>query len=319
MLGAQPPVQEQLQFHRLLRGIPKYKWWKPAVFGLLVLFFGFTLTQIVVTIAVIPMMLQGDPNALLDFQARITRLDTQDPFALGMSLASLAVWIPAVLFAAWAVGFKPVGRVWSVAFKIRWALLFKSVGPALLALIFAQTVGMLYVALTHTGEVVTVAPPQYDASKALISLVLILLLVPLQSAAEELIFRGAFMQILGAWLKSPIIPIVLPSLLFAMAHIYDPWALVQVGLLGLVAGWLTWRTGGLEAAIALHVINNLVVFLLLLSGVTGETHQVQETGGDLIVTLIQAASFALYGYLVLRITHKMGITMPLKRKVKQLV
>ena len=29
--------------------------------------------------------------------------------------------------------------------------------------------------------------------------------------------------------------------------------------------WLTWRTGGLEAAIALHVVNNLSGFLLSLA------------------------------------------------------
>lgn len=306
---------EQLQYHRLIRGIPKYKWWKPIVFALLAIVFGFTLTQIVVGIGMIPMLLAGDPETILSLNDRIIRLDTQDPYALGLALSSLVVWIPAIIFAAWAMGFKPAGRIWSVNFKIRWSLLFKTLGPALLSLVLTQIVGMAYIAATQ--EVTEVAPAEtpFSLNTALISLALILILVPFQAAAEELMFRGALMQILGAWFKSPIIPIVLPAVLFAVSHLYDPWALVQVGLLGLVAGWLTWRTGGLEAAISLHVVNNLVVFMLLLTGVTGDTAQAQETGADPIGVLIQGASFVLYAWLVLRITHKMGITGPIKRLI----
>ncbi|MER2134496.1 MAG: CPBP family intramembrane glutamate endopeptidase, partial [Arthrobacter sp.] len=37
---------------------------------------------------------------------------------------------------------------------------------------------------------------------------------------------------------------------------------IDVAVFAVAAGWLTWRTGGLEAAIALHVVNNLVVLAL---------------------------------------------------------
>lgn len=308
---------EQLQYHRLIRGIKKYRWWKPAVFALLAAVFGFTLTQIVTTIGILPLVLRDGVDGIesvVEIESRLIALDTQDPYALGLALLSLVVWIPAILLAAWAMGFAPVGRLWSVAFRVRWRLLFTTLVPAFISLILVQAVGMIYAAVGGFADEEVAIAEDFSRQSALISLVLVLILVPFQAAAEELMFRGALMQILGAWIKSPVIPIVLPSLLFALAHLYDPWALVQVGILGIVAGWLTWRTGGLEAAISLHVINNLVVFLLLLTGITGETSQSQDTGADVIAVLIQAASFVLYAMLVLRITHKMGITAPMRQK-----
>ena len=47
--------------------------------------------------------------------------------------------------------------------------------------------------------------------------------------------------------------------LFALAHgTQDAWLFGDRLAFGLVASWLAWRTGGLEAPIALHVANNLV-------------------------------------------------------------
>lgn len=57
--------------------------------------------------------------------------------------------------------------------------------------------------------------------------------------------------------------------LFALAHGgQDLWLFADRLMFGLAASWLVWRTGGLEAAIALHVANNLVA--LGSAVVTGE-------------------------------------------------
>lgn len=295
---------QHLPYHRLLRGMPKYRWWKPAVFVVLTAVFGFTLTQIVGLIGMIPVLLTEGFEGILAIEERLLQLDTQDPLALAIALVSLAVWIPAIIFAAWAMGVKPLGRLWSVSFKIRWGFLLRTLGPALLSLLVMQTFGILYGLVVAPVEAAPEMGSNFDTNAALISLVLVLVLVPLQATAEEFMFRGALMQVLGAWIKNPVIPIVVPSLLFALAHLYDPWALVQVGAMGIVAGWLTWRTGGLEAAISIHVVNNLVSFLFMLSGTTGETGQPRETGADLVSVLIQAVTLALYAWLVLMIFKK---------------
>lgn len=284
--------------------MPKYRWWKPLVFALLSIVFGFTLTTALSFIAVIPVTVTGGPDAAWELTDRLVALDTQDPYALFIALASLVVWIPAILFAAWAVGFKPVGRLWSIRYRIRWAYLMKTLGLAAVAFIATQTVAFLWgtVEVGLSGvEPPPVEPAVVDWSVAGTSIVIVLILVPLQATAEELMFRGAAMQVLGAWIKNPIIPIVLPSLLFALAHIYDPWGLIQVGALGVVAGLITWRTGGLEAAISLHVINNVFVFMILATGVTGDTGQTADTGATPISTLIQVFGYLLFALMAIKL------------------
>jgi membrane protease YdiL (CAAX protease family) len=92
------------------------------------------------------------------------------------------------------------------------------------------------------------------------ALIVIVLLVPFQAAAEEYVFRGWFVQAVGAHVRNPIWAILIGAALFASLHGYQPAGLVDVFVFGAVMGWLTVRTGGLEAAIALHVMNNLFAF-----------------------------------------------------------
>ncbi|WP_203798122.1 CPBP family intramembrane glutamic endopeptidase [Actinoplanes couchii] len=93
--------------------------------------------------------------------------------------------------------------------------------------------------------------------------------------------------------------ILLSSLLFGLAHgLGSPWLLADTILFGLVTAFLTIRTGGLEAAIALHVVNNLAGFTL--AHVTGT----MDTTGDptWASTLISMTAMALYTLMIVHAT-----------------
>jgi membrane protease YdiL (CAAX protease family) len=102
-----------------------------------------------------------------------------------------------------------------------------------------------------------------------------LLLIFLQTATEELFFRGYLMQQLAARFHSRWVWWVLPALLFGALH-YNPavyganWPLVVAGavLAGLIFGDITARSGDLSIAMGLHFANNLISVLLL--GVPGQ-------------------------------------------------
>lgn len=97
-----------------------------------------------------------------------------------------------------------------------------------------------------------------------------LLLILIQTGAEEILFRGYIQQQLAARFSSPVIWMVLPSVLFAAGH-YSPAqygdnaALVAVaaGLFGLFAADLTARTGSIGAAWGLHFANNAIAIVLV--------------------------------------------------------
>jgi membrane protease YdiL (CAAX protease family) len=92
----------------------------------------------------------------------------------------------------------------------------------------------------------------------------------LQTATEELFFRGYLMQQLAARFKSRWVWWLLPALLFGARH-YNPllygdnWALAVAfaTLMGLIYGDITARSGDLSIAMGLHFANNLMVVLFL--------------------------------------------------------
>ena len=74
-------------------------------------------------------------------------------------------------------------------------------------------------------------------------------------------------------------------------------------MFAVVAGWLAWRTGGLEASIVAHVVNNTVIFVI---GAFGLVDVNSKTGSGLEV-LISALTLALYAWLVLRAAKRFGL------------
>ena len=90
-------------------------------------------------------------------------------------------------------------------------------------------------------------------------------MTPLQSAAEEYFFRGWIMQNVGAWFRHPIVGLVVALTvstvrLLRRARQPRPVDPGQHRLSRGRAGIAAWRTGGLEAGIAMHAINNLLAF-----------------------------------------------------------
>lgn len=298
---------EPLEYHRLLRGVPKYRWWKPLVIAGLAAFFflilnltvGFVLGAIV--FAAVPM---DEAMTLIE---SIAVPDTQNPVTILVGLLSVVLtMIPAVWFAYWIVGVKPASRVLSVALKLRWGLIGRTMGLSVLAIILMNALGVA-IGMFLPLDDVEIEPAQIDVQAALLSMLIVLLLVPIQAAAEEILFRGAFMQVIGSWLRSPWLAILIPSVAFALAHAptYGIWGMTSVGMMGVTAAYLTWRTGGLEAAISLHVVNNLVAFTLMATGLTGSTDQNDDSMNPLGL-IGQALGFVFYVWITLRVFKKQG-------------
>ena len=86
---------------------------------------------------------------------------------------------------------------------------------------------------------------------------------PLQAAAEELFFRGYLLQALGSPVIQPWFAVLVSATFFAAVHgAQDPALFADRFALGLVAGLLVWRTGGLEAAIAAHAVSNVATYVI---------------------------------------------------------
>jgi membrane protease YdiL (CAAX protease family) len=70
------------------------------------------------------------------------------------------------------------------------------------------------------------------------------------------------------------------AVVFALFHgVQNPWLFGSRLVFGLLAGILVWRTGGLEAAVAIHVINNLCALgLATVTGTVSDIRTMTEVG-----------------------------------------
>ena len=78
--------------------------------------------------------------------------------------------------------------------------------------------------------------------------------------AEEFVFRGAALRALLGWTSKPWLAIVISALLFSLAHM-NPAQLIHAFLIGLLLGWMYWRTGSIIPGIVFHWVNNTIAYV----------------------------------------------------------
>ena len=79
--------------------------------------------------------------------------------------------------------------------------------------------------------------------------------------AEEVVFRGAVLRQLLTTRLTPLAAVSVSALLFALAHL-NPAQMPHAFLVGLLLGWMYWRTGSILPGMAYHWANNSVAYLI---------------------------------------------------------
>lgn len=278
------------RYHRLARETPAYAWWRLPAAGFLTgaIWMGGGLVLLLVTL--ILFAASSDLDKFKAWADASGDLDLQHLEFFVLDMLSIVILIPALLLAVLVTGPRPIGYLSSVAGRLRWRWLGRTAVMA--AVVFIATIGGA-IALAEATEPAEVSAPEVS-TRAIVAIGLILLLTPFQAAAEEYVFRGYVMQLVGSWSRFAFIPVIVSVPLFVAGHTYDLWGLVDVGIFGLMAAVVTIRTGGLEAAIAAHVANNVVLFVLDALGMISATDSSGAGPLDLIPTIISSAVFLVW-------------------------
>lgn len=189
---------------------------------------------------------------------------------LVLTFAPAALLLPVCWLVVRAVGWRSLGTVSSVVGRLRWRWLLTCLPPAIV-LLGAQVL----VELIRSGWSFEASLWPGWGSYALVVAVVVVL-VPLQCAGEEYLFRGLLPQVLVRWTRWRWPAALLASAIFVAGHgIADPWMVADVAVFALSLCWLAHRTGGLEAGIAFHTVNNGVWAL------AESTQGVSDVGGPL--------------------------------------
>ena len=298
------PHPEPREFHEMYRTWT-YSWWRPVV-GIVLVPIGMVivLPLLALPVLLLGVLVQDGSDGYLDSLARAATLQEVTPAGLlylNVSLGALILWTWGLIRVLHQMRPRWLS---SVVPKLRWRFLLICLGLSVVALFAQLMVGLLVP--QDANPDVAVSINEFTGTMVAIAVVL-LLTTPFQAAGEEYIFRGYLLQATGSLVRKRWVAILLTALLFAVAHLqFDPPLFFDRFMFGVVAGWLVIRTGGLEAAIALHVLNNFLAFgLALLFGDINSTLDIPDVSWwNVPVTLTQSL---VYAALVAWVAKKMQL------------
>lgn len=226
-----------------------YKWYKPLLTIII------TIILLLIFSTLIPFIASAVTgidigNMMNSLKGGYNGLNTYTVRGL-VTLAGTVAFLPAVLIAAKIVGDRPISSYFYSREKWNWKLFIYPFIITVLVLI----VPSIYLIYAYGLK--------FNNHFTILTLTLTLILTPLQTWGEEVLYRGLLMQTLGSWFKIPILALILQALIFAIVHPYNLIGVIDIIFYGLFYGIVTWKTNGLEASMAMHAANNTLLFVLL--------------------------------------------------------
>ena len=276
-MNIQPQTDGQsYEYTTFPRAFVTYAWFKPLLVALLTAVFSFMILGITILIGLLWL---GDPGLVIEALTSNSSPYFYSGPGLLMAVGGVSGMLPALALAERIVRGRPFSSYSSSRGGWNWAAFVKCF--ALAAVVFgAEVVAMIF----------GMPDPGADGINkfTIIGAVICIVVVPLQTAAEEYIYRGLLMQSIGSWTKLPALAVVLSAIIFGISHSrYDVLGITAVSIQGLGFAFLAWYSRGLEASSAAHAANNLSVFIFsglgLGSGGSGGIETVLISSGVMLL------------------------------------
>lgn len=130
----------------------------------------------------------------------------------------------------------------------------------------------------------------------------ILSLAFLAPLLEEVLFRGAIQGMLMRLFGRPQPAIIVAALIFGVYHM-NPVQTVYATLLGIILGWIYYRTGSLLSVIVGHVLNNSLAVVTTLLYSASEEEAVADSSAGIV-------SFLVFAFLSIFFAVKLHRSLP---------
>ena len=281
--GGSMPAYDYITFPRQFIS---YRWYKPLL--VLALGFVFMLVFQAVLIAVAAVW-NGDIDFILNYEASYDAMDAYTGPGALFEIGGVAVMLPALALAALIVRDRPYSSYSSSRGGWNWSAFAKCLGIAIVVMGLSTVVDLFLL-----GNREEVFASRFTAA----GVILCVVLIPFQCAAEEYVFRGFVMQSVGSWFKLPVVGpalgLVVSAFVFAAGHPYNDVGVVLIFFNGVIWGLVAWQTKGLEATSAVHIVNNYLAFFLSGSGIQPSTSEV-----DIASLFMALAVDAIYAAVVI--------------------
>ena len=209
----------------------------------------------------------------------------------------LALMTPAALAAAHVIG-RRSQFLFSIAGRLRFSWLLRCAAFALGCQLAFVGLALLS-ELLSTGDITSLSN---GGPRFLQVVAITIVLVPFQAMGEEMFNRGTIQQVVGGWGAPVWLAILLSTAAFVAMHGKPNVGTIAIAAMGISYAWLTLETGGLEAAIAGHAVNNVVAFILGAAAHGEKSLDPREHNESVgwASVVVQLVTIALYVYLVRR-------------------
>jgi membrane protease YdiL (CAAX protease family) len=234
------------------------KWWRYVLAVCLILFMWQILGAIPSVFLLIWGMLSGHPPTGI-VSGSLPGVDPVVSF-IALMLASIFLMI-GIILAVRFIHNRPFRTLITPARSIAWGRLFQG----FFAWFVLAGLTAVLEALLYPGRYTWT----YNPNQFIPFFFLALILIPIQTSGEELLFRAYLMQGIGIRLRNIWVLSSISGFLFMLPHLLNPEASISYPLMGLYyfsmgafLAYITLRDGQLELALGVHAANNLFSVLI---------------------------------------------------------
>jgi uncharacterized protein len=274
-------------------------WWK-SVIVIIAIPLTLLLTQVIIFQVVVAVEGPADPN-----RPSLTPLSIA---AAGTSTAVTAL-LMTMLVAAMA--------------KVSWRAVFRHTRKFDWRRVGIYLLGSAVLVILSLGATILIAPQSlgwgsFAVGGTTIAIILVTFVAtPLQSAGEEIAFRGVLIPAAGSWFRNVrlavVFGILVSGIFFAAVHVtLDPWLLAYLMVLSACTAVMGLISGGLEAAMAFHVANNVIAGIVNSLFTGGESTTLDRSvgagpGANLIILMVMNVSVVVLVWLIERAKRKRSL------------
>ena len=179
-------------------------------------------------------------------------IDITNISLLSMLISTLMIGLPVIIYLRInKLSIRQRLRINKISHNTLFSIIIISIGFIIIIDELDRIIYVLFGSPDFLGELVE----QLKITSVYSGFLIILTTVIVAPVVEEFLFRGFLQNVLEESWGDITKAILVTSLFFALIHL-NPYWIVQIYLLGMLLGYLSWRTNSIMPGIILHGLNN---------------------------------------------------------------
>jgi membrane protease YdiL (CAAX protease family) len=186
------------------------------------------------------------------FKVLLPNFDITDISLISMLLSTVLIGVPVIIYLRFnGLSIRKRLRINRISINTLLSIIIISIG----IIIIADELDRIVYKLFGQPEFLQELIEQLQITSLKNGFFIVFTTVIVAPFVEEMLFRGYLQKILEESWQDITKAILVTSLFFAFVH-FNPYWIIQIYLLGLVLGYLAWRTNSIIPGIILHGLNN---------------------------------------------------------------